>query len=968
MMWGLVEQLQLIQKIENSLYKGFIDQSRPVSAQFKPKLLTNKHHENVLSTLLQELKTCKTFTFSVAFITEGGLATLKTMLYDLNRKGITGRILTSTFLNFNQPKMFKELLKLDNVEVRLTSEKGFHSKGYIFEHDDYYSLIVGSSNLTDSALKANYEWNVFLTSLESGEIINHFRNQFEDAWTAAMPLTDEWIANYNQHYELQPFVKNSSTNALELNAAYLTNALSDSLLIQPNKMQTAALEQLKAVRAKGAQKGLIISATGTGKTFLSAFDVRNFSPSKMLFIVHREQILKKAMQDYRKILGGLEDEFGILSGNTKNVDAKYLFATVQTISKDNYLQQFEKDQFDYVLIDEVHKAGAQSYLKIINHFTPKFLLGMTATPERTDNFNIYELFDYNIAYEIRLQAALEEDMLCPFHYFGVLDYEQNGQMIDDATELRKLVSTERVTHIIEKIKYYGFSGDRVRGLIFCSSKEEARTISVALNEEGLKTLALTGDNSQEEREEAIQKLDSGELEYILTVDIFNEGIDIPFLNQIVMLRQTQSSIIFIQQLGRGLRKHDCKDYVTIIDFIGNYKNNYLIPIALSGDQTLNKDNIRRKTVNTDYIQGVSTINFEEIAKKKIFDAINNTNLSTLKTLRDTYTEMKNRLGQIPTLYDFIKHNSIDPEVIIGYSGNHYQFLLKMKEPVPSITDYEEAVLNMISKEFINGKRLHEILLIEMLLSDESVSKEAFIDRLRDFGTYVDDATIRSVENIFSLSFHVQNDVRKYHNRPIIGINDGRYQFNQQIQDSLRDFNFRNYIEDIVKCAYVKNEKYDKSRALTLFEKYSRRDACRLLNWPKDASSTIYGYRIKHNTCPIFVTYHKKDEVETSQAYGDEFLAPELFRWFTRNRLTLDSPEVKKILTYKDTGTALHLFSKKDDGEGTDFYYLGQADVDLESPKNETMPDGKGKYLPVVTMNLVLEQPVQYDIYHYLVEE
>ncbi|WP_339259796.1 DEAD/DEAH box helicase [Lysinibacillus sp. FSL K6-3209] len=963
-----MEQLQLIQKIENSLYKGFIDQNKTVTAQFKPKLLTNKHHETVLSTILQELKTCKTFIFSVAFITEGGLATLKTMLYDLKQKGINGRILTSTFLNFNQPKMFKELLKLENVEVRVTSEKGFHSKGYIFEHQDYYSLIVGSSNLTDSALKANYEWNVFLTSLVNGEIINQLKNQFEDAWNKALPLKEEWIAYYKQHYELQPLVKYTTSNTLELNAEYLTNTLKESLAIQPNKMQTAALEQLNTLRATGAKKGLIISATGTGKTYLSAFDVRSFSPKKMLFIVHREQILKKAMQDYRKILGGNEDDFGILSGTSKDVHAKYLFATIQTISRDGYLQQFSKDQFDYVLIDEVHKAGAESYLKIINYFTPNFLLGMTATPERTDRFNIYELFDYNIAYEIRLQAALEEEMLCPFHYFGVLDYEKDGITIDDATELQKLVSSERVKHIIEKINYYGYSGDHIRGLMFCSSKEEVHELSTSLNSEGLKTIGLTGDNSQNEREEAIQKLNSGELEYILTVDIFNEGIDIPYLNQIVMLRQTQSSIIFIQQLGRGLRKHNSKEYVTIIDFIGNYKNNYLIPIALSGDQTMNKDNIRRKTVNTEYIHGVSTINFEEIAKKKIFDAINNTNLSTLKTLRDAYTEMKNRLGRIPFLIDFIEQNSIDPEVIIGYADNYYSFILKMKESIPSLTEYELSVLTMFSKEFLNGNRIHEILLIETLLSDESISRESFVRKLEEFGTYTDDATIQSVENMFSLKFHVQNDVKKYKFKPIIETSDGHYQFNKEIQESLRNSYFKGHIEDIVKCAYEKNKKYDKTKALTLFEKYSRRDACRLLNWPHDDSSTIYGYRAKHNTCPIFVTYHKKDEVETSQAYSDEFLAPELFRWFTRNRLTLESSEVKNILNYKKSGMEIHLFTKKDDGEGTDFYYLGEADIAEGSAKNEVMPDGKGNHLSVVTMNLILKQPVHYDIYHYLVGE
>lgn len=957
---------QLIRKLENSLHKGFIDQTKPVSAQFKPKLLTNKNHESVLASLLQELKTCTTFTFSVAFITEGGLATLKTMLYDLRLKGIKGRILTSTFLNFNQPKMFKELLKLDNVEVRLTGEKGFHSKGYIFEHKDYYSLIVGSSNLTASALKANYEWNVFLTSLENGEIIHHFKNQFEDAWNAAIPLTEEWIAGYKQTYDLQPFIKQKTTNALEINTQYLTNDLAKSLSIQPNKMQSVALQQLKELRETGAQKGLIISATGTGKTHLSAFDVRNFAPKKMLFVVHREQILKKAMQDYRTILGGNEDDYGILSGNSKDIHAKYLFATIQTISRDAYLQQFAKTHFDYVLIDEVHKAGADSYLKIINYFEPEFLLGMTATPERTDGFNIYELFDYNIAYEIRLQAALEEDMLCPFHYFGVLDYEKDGEMIDDATELKNLVSHERVTHIMEKINYYGHSGERVQGLMFCSSKEEARNLSITLNEAGLKTVALTGDNSQDEREQAIAKLENGELQYILTVDIFNEGIDIPFLNQIIMLRQTQSSIIFIQQLGRGLRKHNSKDYVTIIDFIGNYKNNYLIPIALSGDQSMNKDNVRRKTVNTDYIQGVSTINFEEIAKKKIFDAINNTSLSTLKILKEAYTEVKNRLGRIPTLSDFIEQHSLDPEVIVGYSDTYYKFLLKMKEDIPSLSDYEQAVLTMFSREFLNGKRIHEVILIEELLRDSSISKETYIDKLKEFGTYSNGATIRSVENIFALSFFVQNDIKKFGGKPIITLSDGFYHFNEEIQASLMDSNFNGYVKDILKCAFINNKKYDKTKPFTLYEKYSRRDVCKLLNWDKNEEGTLNGGRIKNNTCPIFVNYHKNDEDSTTK-YLDEFLSNDLFQWCSTKNRTVTAKDINPIINSTSNGTEVHLFVKKHNGDGKDFYYVGPVNVESASAQNQKLND-EGNSYNVVTMNMALESPVQYDVYHYLVEE
>lgn len=955
---------QMIKKLENSLYKGFIDQNRAVTSHFKPKLLSNKAHENVLTTLLQELKTCNSFTFSVAFITEGGLATLKTMLYDLQKKGITGRILTSTFLHFNQPKMFKELLKLSNVEVKITDIKGFHSKGYIFEHQDYYSLVVGSSNLTDSALKANYEWNVYLNSLENGEIIQHFKNQFEHAWDQATPLSEEWIESYQPIY-LENMQQPSKVASPSL---YVTNPLKDSLLIQPNKMQTAALEQLKALRSTGAQKGLIISATGTGKTYLSAFDVRNAAPKRMLFVVHREQILTKAIADYRKILLGNDEDYGILSGTSKNTEARYLFATVQTMSRDPHIQQFAKDHFDYILIDEVHRAGAESYLKIIDYFTPQFLLGMTATPERTDNFNIYELFDYNIAYEIRLQEALEEDMLCPFHYFGVTDYIKDEEVIDETADLQKLIVKERVDHIIEKIAYYGFSGNRVKGLMFCSKKEEARELSQILNHRGFKTCALTGDDSQDAREQAIEQLRTGELDYILTVDIFNEGIDIPFLNQIVMLRQTQSSIIFIQQLGRGLRKHDDKDYVTIIDFIGNYKNNYLIPIALSGDKTMNKDNVRRNTVNTDYIQGVSTINFEEIAKKQIFDAINNTNLSTLKILKDSYLEVKNRIGRIPLLVDFIEQNSLDPEVIINYVPTYYDFLLKMKEDIAPITDYEKSILSLIGKDFLPGKRIHEILLLKLLAENEALSEQEYISALQTHHAYIYEDTIKGIENVFTLNFFVDADKKKFGQKPII-INAGsQYMLNEELQLSLQDTNFKQYFMDLLECAFIKNAKYNNYEPFKLYEKYSRREVCRLLDWEKNEEGTLNGGRPKNGDFPIFVNYHKNDENDSETNYMDEFLSNDTFKWCsTKNRYIDKSKEMQILINSVANGTNVYLFVKKDNGEGKDFYYLGRGAVNPDSAKPDKILD-KGSYYPVVTMEMVLEQPIQYDIYHYLVEE
>lgn len=957
-----------IQNLEASLHKGFIDQQYSKSGSYKPKLLVNntKQNENVLNSILEELDNSDSFIFSVAFITESGLATLKSHFLDLKRKGIKGRILTSTFLNFNQPKVFRELMKIKNVEVRLTNLAGFHSKGYIFNHKTHYSLIVGSSNLTAHALKVNYEWNVKLTSHENGEIVHHFKSQFEDVWEDAVPLSEDWIQHYEQAYT--PVINRQFTEqVIEHPTQYAFNSIETALKIVPNKMQQAALQQIQAIRDAGEQKGLIISATGTGKTYLSAFDVRRFAPKRMLFIVHREQILKKAMADFKEILGGIDEEFGILSGTYKQSGARYLFASIYTLSKEEHLLQLDPEAFDYILIDEVHKAGAKSYLRVIDYFKPQFLMGMTATPERTDDFNIYELFDYNIAYEIRLQEALEEDMLCPFHYFGVTDLEYNGELIDDTAVLSKLVTEERVNHILDKVYYYGFSGDKVKGLIFCSRKEEATNLSRAFNERGLRTVALTGDHSQEEREIRVTELENGDLDYIITVDIFNEGIDIPCVNQVVMLRQTQSSIIFIQQLGRGLRKHDSKDFVTIIDFIGNYKNNYLIPVALSGDKSQNKDNIRRYTNDTSFIKGVSTVNFEEIAKKQIFKAIDTSNLTALKILKDAYTELKNRIGRVPFLFDFILNHSIDPGVIVSKYSNYHQFLLKIREEVPLLTDYENKSLTMLSMEVLNGKRKHEIILLDLLFNQKEVLYDEYINHLLKSNCRIDDVTINSVLRIFNLEFFTQISKEKYGNKPIVTFQHKKtFILSDSIHSSLNTNEyFKSLVVDIIQCAKEKTKLYKCDQHLTVYEKYSRKDACKLLNWTNDESSTVYGYKTKHGTCPIFITYHKKDDVESSVNYTEGFLSQDVLRWSTKSNRTLESQEVKTIIESRERNIDLHIFVKKDDDEGTDFYYLGKATPDINNVDQTKMKDSKGKEIPVVHMNLVMEHPIDNKLYHYI---
>lgn len=946
--------------LQQALERGFINKDSEATLHYRPQLLLNNNDQQVLPTILQELNTCQEFFISVAFITESGLAMLKTALHELLLKGIKGRIITSTYLNFNKPKIFKELMKLKNVEVRVTDINGFHAKGYYFKHQEHSTFIVGSSNLTGNALKKNYEWNVKLTTLENGELISNFHNQFQDIWNAANILDINWIESYEKYYkEIQ-----IDSKVFKVAETATANPLSEILEIKPNAMQQVALKEIADLRATGAKRGLVISATGTGKTFLSAFEIRAFQPKKLLFVVHREQILKKAMSDYKKIIGGKDEDYGLFTGTSKEVNAKYLFATIQSIAKDSVLNAFDPQEFDYIIIDEVHKAGAASYLRLLNYFEPEFLLGMTATPERTDDVNIYEIFDYNIAYEIRLQAALEEDMLCPFHYFGITDYEVDGELIDDVTDFKYLVSDERVEHVLERVNYYGYSGEKLRGLVFCSSKKEAYELAKLFNEKGYKSRALTGEDNQEIREQAVEELENGTLEYLFTVDIFNEGIDIPMVNQIIMLRQTQSSIIFIQQLGRGLRKHNAKEYVTIIDFIGNYKNNYLIPVALSGDNTLNKDNIRRNTVDMKLIKGISTVNFEEVAKQRIFQSITNTNMSTFTKLREAYFQLKDRIGKQPKLMDFIKHNSIDPLVLTKDVKSYYEFLKKAKEPIPNLSQVESKMLRFLSVEIMNGKRIHELVLTQLLLNQLEVSKEEFIIRLEALGIPIKEETIKSVEKVLDFSFFTELVVKRYGYHPFIVIENDNYKLNLDVLTP----EMKQEVEDIINVGFYNAGKYNHHENLTLNEKYSRKDVCRLLNWKSDMSSTVYGYKVENNTCPLFITYHKDDALSTSVHYGDELVTPELLKWYSKPSRYLTSKEIQNIIYAKENEIDVHLFVQKEGSEGTDFYYLGKLIPIIESAQQEIVKDLAGKDVNIVSINFEIKNSVKDSIYQYLKNE
>lgn len=658
-------------ELNKALHTSFIDKSFPSNKDLRPKLFFNdyKRRMNLAFEITKRLKECDYFEFSVAFISESGLAVLKQILLNLKEKGVKGRIITSTYLGFNAPKMFKQLLSFTNIEVRIFEQEhcGFHPKGFIFHTGDHRDIIVGSSNLTQTALESNQEWDLFFTSHENGELASQVSNEFDIQWELSTPLTNEWIESYKETY-VKP-VRPAS--------------IQSSKAIKPNKMQEEALKSLKNLRDNNKDKALLISATGTGKTFLSAFDVKRFKPKRLLFVVHRRNIAEAALRSFKYLIPNVS--MGIFSGNTKETDSDFIFSTVQTIHKKEYREMFERDAFDYIIIDEVHRAGAQSYQDIVDYFKPKFLLGMSATPERSDDFDIYEMFDHNIAYEIRLIQAMEYNLLCPFHYYGITDMTIDGIEIDDKSEFNILTSELRVDYIIEKINEYGYSGDRIHGLIFSSRKDECEKLSQLFNMRGYKTIALTGDSSEEMRQKAIDSLESNDensLDYIFTVDIFNEGIDIPKVNQVVMLRPTESAIVFVQQLGRGLRKNDSKEYVVIIDFIGNYEKNFLIPVALSGQTNYNKDSLRQFVCEGSLITpGASTIQFDQITEKRIYQSIDAANFTQVRLIKDSYKQLKEKLGRIPRLKEFEQYGAIDVQLMFQNKslGCYHTFLSKYEK-------------------------------------------------------------------------------------------------------------------------------------------------------------------------------------------------------------------------------------------------------------------------------------------------
>lgn len=910
----------------------------------------------VITTLSKNLESCDFFDFSVAFVSMSGVTALLQELRLFRTGTKVNRILTTDYLNFNDPRALRKLLEFEDIDVRIYTKENFHTKAYMFTKDGETTALIGSSNLTANALCQNKEWNFKITSRDAS-ILTDINNEFESMWDDAEVLTEEWIIDYIPRYE-----KSKTYHEEEK-----VDRLSSKFPV-PNTMQKGTLKNLQDLRDAGKDRALIVSATGTGKTYLSVFDVQNFNPRRMLFLVHRDKILSDAIASYKKVLGQ-NINVGKLTGRKKDFDSDYLFATTQSMAIEHNISRFKPDHFDYIVCDEAHHSTANQYKKIINYFTPKFLLGMTATPERTDNKEIFSTFDYNIACDIRLKDAMSFGMVCPFHYFGITDITVNEEILEENADFNKLTSVERVNHILEEAKYYGYSGSRLRGLIFCSSVKECETLSEMLNEKGLRTIDLSGKSTDEERELAIDRLEGdyeNGLDYILTYDIFNEGIDIPSVNQVIMLRPTESAIVFVQQLGRGLRKRDdLKEYLVVLDFIGNYKSNFLIAVALSGDRSCIKDNLRQfMHKGNASIPGTSTISFDEISKEKIFKSISDSKLSDKSYVKNSYQKLIDMNGRPLSLSELYSNKELDPRAVITAFKSLYELQSSINCLEKEKLRHEDSrALKTISSEFSSGLRAQELVILRELTKFRSVSKRK-VAKILEEEFSIDCSDMASLDSAISvLDSSYRNKSLKF-----IESSEDLILRTDYFDNRLESHEFRFYVEDAIECGLLiySNEYKDQiDGAFKIYERYTRMDVVRLLNWDKyEIPLNIGGYKIKNDSMPIFITYNKDENISSVVEYQDKFIDPGTMQWMSKHSRTLESPEIQKIINSDELGMKNYLFVKRSDSDdNSDFYYLGRVHVlDVE---DDTDVDNNGKQYNVVKFKLGLKNPVRYDIYDYL---
>jgi superfamily II DNA or RNA helicase/predicted house-cleaning noncanonical NTP pyrophosphatase (MazG superfamily)/HKD family nuclease len=730
--------------------------------QYPPTIVFNPNEKNYLLEIIkQEFKRSYAVNIASAFYSPGAINLLLSDFENFIEDGGQISILLSTMGNINRPEYLEHLsCVVPGIQTKIFHPKNipfdqnppnFHLKIWLFHHfEQGGSVIIGSSNFTKPGFLHNHEWNYY----SGGEINLPFKSKspfksavemFNYYWEhESVEITNDFLSGYKKRWTNVSQEKSEVADQLfEHIDSWGKPEIPGHLNFIPNEIQKYALDNLNHLRKQGTKKAAIIAATGVGKTYLAAFDFHQYGGKKLLYIAHRESILKNAMKTFQKVLS--TNSFGvILSGKNKSMnDDSGIFAMIQTLSKSVHLQKFPRDYFNYIVIDEFHHSEASSYRKVLNYFEPEFLLGLTATPERMDGRDVLRWCDFNVAYEVRLLEAIDKNWLSPFQYFAIYDetdYEQikwTGTRYDE-DELTKILNNDTRTEIIARnFKKYLPSSGKSKALAFCSSVAHARYTAKTLTENhNIEAVDLTGKDVETERILCIRRLQDNDdpLQVICTVDIFNEGIDIPDLTHVLFLRPTQSFTLFLQQLGRGLRKFRHKEYLVVLDFVGNYRKSQIAPLALSGYNSQEEfaDDGGFLTYKSILARlPVGCYLSPDIEVKKIWDSeirrIFEGKISIEERLKSLYLDIKNDLGiESPVLLDFIENrHGIDPYKFIRHFNGWLRVRLFCED---SITDYEKTLIDTPGEAFLyyletglNPVKSYKMVILKTLLKIQGTS-------------------------------------------------------------------------------------------------------------------------------------------------------------------------------------------------------------------------------------------------------
>ena len=701
--------------------------------------------------LIQSIKKADSVDIIVSFLMESGVKMLLEELDNALKRGAKIRILTGNYLGITQPSALYLLKKKlgSRVDMRFYNEKerSFHPKSYIFHYERYSDIYIGSSNMSRSALTSGIEWNYRFSSVSDPKNYEKFYQVFEDLFEHHSIIIDnEELKRYSQNWHRPAVAKDLERyEYLHQNEENESEDTKVRLLYEPRGAQIEALCALEDTRAEGAKRALVQAATGVGKTYLAAFDSKSYE--RVLFVAHREEILKQAAASFRNVRNS--EDYGFFTGEEKSTDKSVIFASVATLGRSEYLSEkyFAPDYFQYLVIDEFHHAVNEQYQRIVEYFKPQFLLGLTATPERMDGRNIYELCDYNVPYEISLKDAINKGMLVPFHYYGIYDdTDYSGLHLIrgryDEKELNETYIGNVHRHDLI-YKYYCKYGSK-KALGFCCSRAHAEEMAKEFCERGIPSVAVYSNAKgtySEERGKAIEKLKSGEIRVIFSVDMFNEGVDITSVDMVMFLRPTESPIVFLQQLGRGLRRSKGKEYLNVLDFIGNYEKAGRVRFLLTG-RTLGKNEYYNPADRSAFPDDC-LIDFD-MKLIDLFSEMDKKHLKIKDQIRNEYYRVKELLGRIPSRMDLFTYMDDDIyRVAITHSkDNPFKRYLDFRKELGELTEEENILYSGIGREFINlieNTNMSKVYKMPVLMAfynhgniRSQVSEEELLDSWKEF--------------------------------------------------------------------------------------------------------------------------------------------------------------------------------------------------------------------------------------------